>query len=62
MEASQLKFVNTIFLAFSLFVVIGCQNQADKAELDKFRASAQIQEQNKDAKARQVDHFRPFMS
>jgi len=48
MKTSQLKFVNTIFLASSLFVVISCQNQAEKAELDKFKATAQMQEQNKE--------------
>lgn len=36
-----------ILIASSFFAVIGCQNQADKAELDKFRTTAQIQEQNK---------------
>jgi steroid delta-isomerase-like uncharacterized protein len=48
MKTPQLKFANTIFLASSLFVIIGCQNPADKAELDKFKATAQIQEQNKE--------------
>ena len=48
MKTSQLKFVNTIFLASSLFVVIDRQNQAEKAELDKFKATTQMQEQNKE--------------
>lgn len=47
MKTSQLQFVNTIFLASLLFFAVGCQNKADKAVLDKFRATAQIQEQNK---------------
>ena len=48
MKTSQLKFVNTIFLASLLFIAVGCQTQTDKAELDKFRATAQIQEHNKE--------------
>ena len=48
MKTSQFKLVNAIFLASSLFLAIGCQNQAGKAELDKFKATAQIQEQNKE--------------
>lgn len=48
MKPSQFKLVNSILLASLLFVAIGCQNQADKAELDKFKATAQIQEQNKE--------------
>jgi len=48
MKTSQLKFASAILVASSLFVVIGCQNQADKTELDKFRATTQIQEQNKE--------------
>ena len=44
----QLKFVDAILLASSLFIAIGCQNQAEKAELDKFKATAQIEEQNKE--------------
>ena len=48
MKTSQLQFVNTIFLASFLFVAVGCQSQADKTELDKFRATTRIQEQNKE--------------
>jgi len=48
MKTSQFNFVNTIILALSLSGAIGCQNQAGKAELDKFKATAQIQEQNKE--------------
>jgi len=48
MKTRQLKFVIAIILTSLLFVAIGCQNQADKAELDKFKATAQIQEQNKE--------------
>ena len=48
MKTSQLNFVNTIFLTSLLFVAIGCQNKAEKTELDKFKATAQIQEQNKE--------------
>ena len=48
MKTSQFQFVNTIFLASLLFVAVGCQNQTDKAELDKFKVTAQIQEQNKE--------------
>ena len=48
MKTSQLKFVNVIFLALLLFVAIGCQNRSEKAQLDKYKAAAQIQEQNKE--------------
>jgi len=48
MKTSQLKFVNAIILTSLLFVAIGCQNQADKVELEKFKATVQIQEQNKE--------------
>ncbi len=48
MKTLQFKFVNAIFLALSLFVAMGCQNQAEKAKLDKFKATAQIEEQNKE--------------
>ena len=48
MKKSQFKFVNTIFFASSLFIAIGCQSQVEKAELNKFKAAAQIQEQNKE--------------
>jgi len=48
MKTSQFQFVNTIFWASLLFVTVGCQNQSEKAELDKFKATAQIQEQNKE--------------
>jgi predicted ester cyclase len=53
MKTSQLKFANAILLASSLFIAIGCQNQPDKAELDKLKGIAQIQEQNKEI-AREV--------
>ena len=48
MKTSQLKFATAILFASSLFIAIGCQNQADKTELDKFKATAQILEQNKE--------------
>jgi predicted ester cyclase len=48
MKPSQLKFANAIIVASSVFIAIGCQNQAEKTELEKFKASAQIQEQNKE--------------
>ncbi len=48
MKASQLKFVNAIFLALLLLVAFGCQNQSEKTQLDKYKAAAQIQEQNKE--------------
>jgi predicted ester cyclase len=48
MKTSHLKLFSTIFLVVLIFLAIGCQNQAEKAELDKFKAAAQIQEQNKE--------------
>lgn len=36
MKTSQLNIANTIILVSFLCVALGCQNQADKAELDKF--------------------------
>jgi predicted ester cyclase len=48
MKTSQLQFVNTIFFASLLFLAVGCQNQNDKTELEKFRATVQLQEQNKE--------------
>lgn len=48
MKTSKLKFVNTIFLALLIFFNIGCQNQTEKAELDKFKSMAQMQNQNKE--------------
>ena len=48
MKTLKLKFVNVIILTSLLFVAISCQNKPEKAELDKFKAMAQIQEQNKE--------------
>jgi predicted ester cyclase len=48
MKTAQLKFANVILVASSLFVAIGCQSKTEKAALDKFKATAQIQEQNKE--------------
>jgi len=47
MNKSYLSIVLTISVVGLLVVGIGCQNQADKAELDKFRAAASTQERNK---------------
>jgi predicted ester cyclase len=48
MKTLHLPFISAISLAALLFLAIGCQNQAEKKELDKFRAAAKIQEQNKE--------------
>jgi predicted ester cyclase len=48
METSKLKFVSAIFLALLIFFNIGCQNQTEKSELDKFKSIAHVQNQNKE--------------
>jgi len=47
MKTLQLKFISYICFAVLLFLTIGCQNQSEKAELDKFKATVKTQEQNK---------------
>ncbi len=47
MKTKQLHSVSAIFLAGMIFLAVGCQQKAEKAELEKFKAAAQIQEQNK---------------
>jgi predicted ester cyclase len=40
------KFLCVIPLVLLFFFTIGCQNKAEKAELEKFRAQAKVEEQN----------------
>jgi len=47
MKTLQLRFVSNLLFAALLIVVTGCQNQSEKAELDKFKATVKTQEQNK---------------
>jgi predicted ester cyclase len=47
METSQHRFVSSILSAVLIIFAIGCHDQAEKAGLDRFRAAAQIQEQNR---------------
>ena len=48
MKNLKLKFLSAILLVFFLSLNIGCQNQTNKDELDKFISMAQVQEQNKE--------------
>lgn len=47
MKTSLLYVLAAIFLVALLFPISGCQDQADKSELDKFRTMAKVHEQNK---------------
>jgi len=53
MNTPRLSLVTLSLLAAFLLLAIGCQDQTDKAELEKFRAAAAMQEQNK-AIAREI--------
>jgi predicted ester cyclase len=48
MKTSKLELVSAILFAILIFLAIGCHDQAEKAELDKFKAADKIQEQNKE--------------
>jgi predicted ester cyclase len=42
------EYLSVIPLALLLCFVVGCQDKAEKAELEKFRAQAKVEEQNKE--------------
>ena len=46
-----------IFLAALLCLTLACQNKAEKAELEKFRSQAKLEEQNKEIVKRFVAEF-----
>jgi len=48
MKTLKLKFHSVILLFIFLLLNIGCQNQTNKVELDKFKSMAQVQKQNKE--------------
>jgi steroid delta-isomerase-like uncharacterized protein len=48
MKTMHLKFISAISMTTLFVVMIGCQNQARKVELDKFKSIAQVQNQNKE--------------
>jgi len=51
------KLLCVIPLAVLLCFAFGCQNKAEKAELEKFRAQAKIEEQNKEIVKRFFEEF-----
>ena len=46
-----------VSLVLLLCFVFGCQNKAEKAELEKFRAQAKLEEQNKELFRRMVEEW-----
>ena len=48
MKTLQLKLAGSIFFAALIFISTGCQNQSEKVELDKLKATVTIQDQNKE--------------
>jgi ketosteroid isomerase-like protein len=48
MKTMHLKFIIAISMTTLFVVMIGCQNQTRKVELDKFKSIAQVQNQNKE--------------
>src|SRR4030043_761223 len=46
-----------VSLAVLLCSTFGCQNKAEKAELEKFRTQAKIEEQNKEIVSREWDAY-----
>ena len=48
MKTLKIKFISAILLVFFLSLNIGCTNQTNKVELDKFISMAQVQKQNKE--------------
>jgi len=48
MKTMHLKIVTAILITTSFVVICGCQNQATKVELDRFKSIAQVQNQNKE--------------
>lgn len=47
MKTSLLHVIAVIFLVALPFLISGCQDQAEKSELDKFKAMANVHDQNK---------------
>jgi len=48
MKTMHLKIATAILITISFVITCGCQNQAGKIELDKFKSIAQVQNQNKE--------------
>jgi ketosteroid isomerase-like protein len=48
MKTMHLKFISAISMTTLFVVLIGCQNQTRKVELDKYKSIAQVQNQNKE--------------
>ena len=48
MKTMHLKIATAILMTTSVVFICGCQNQASKVELDKFKSIAQVQNQNKE--------------
>jgi predicted ester cyclase len=48
MKTSRNRFISSILFASLLFVSTGCQNQSEKTELNKLKATVKIQDQNKE--------------
>ncbi|MGA2625126.1 MAG: ester cyclase [Bacteroidota bacterium] len=48
MKKTHLQFVGVIPLTALLFTFVGCQNQNEKVQLEKFKATAKIQDQNRE--------------
>jgi len=57
MNKSRFALAAIFFVAALLIPTTGCQNQADKAELQKLRAQAALQEQNKALVRKCMDYF-----
>lgn len=51
------EYLSVIPLALLLCFVVGCKNKAEKAELEKFRAQAKLEEQNKEIVKRFFEEF-----
>ena len=48
MKTKLLKIATAILITTAFVIICGCQNQTGKAELDKFKSNAKIQNQNKE--------------
>jgi len=50
------KLILAVLLVILLWFTFGCQNKAERAEREAFRAQAEIEEQNKALVERVFDH------
>jgi steroid delta-isomerase-like uncharacterized protein len=57
LEGIVKKLIVVIFLAVLLCFTFACQNKAEKAELEKFRTQAKVEEQNKELFRKVIEEF-----